>query len=267
MSDDKRWLDELPLAAAERKLLLAGRSARPPSGSTDAGWKAFSLALNAAPVAAAGGAGAHAASGIVSKAGAGGLLSAATAKSFVIGVALGVGLAGTAAVVERLSHDEPPPKTAKSTLAPAPPPAGEQARVASISEAHLAAAPGSAQEKPRGAAMAKEPRTTSGSAPNPAEATSPAPESSADTSLARQARELAVVKRLLDAGSPAEALRRLAASGASGPSALLEERDALYVQALHQTERRAEARVFARRFLERHPRSPYLESMRRLAEE
>ena len=44
---NKRWLDELPLESAERALLLAGKSAQPPSGSADANWQALSVALTA----------------------------------------------------------------------------------------------------------------------------------------------------------------------------------------------------------------------------
>lgn len=270
---DKRWLDELPLASAERELLLAGRSARPPRGSLDAQWKALSVALSAAPAAAASGAGAHAAlhpvSGIVSKAGTSGLFSAATAKFFVVGVALGVGIAGAGAVVERMSREEPPRATEKPTLSPKiTAPSEEPLRLAPSGGANPLPAPDSAVEKTRGTAAAREARGGSTPGPGAGAAPSASADPAADTSLAREARELAVVKRLLDAGSAAEALRRLGASGApSGPSALPEERDALYVQALQQAGRKAEARVFARRFLERYPRSPYLGSMRRWAEE
>jgi hypothetical protein len=96
-----------------------------------------------------------------------------------------------------------------------------------------------------------------------------APESaSTGPSLAAEARQLAQVKRLLDAGATAEALRQLATNfGAGEPTLLSEERDALYVQALTRAGRGTEARARAREFLSRYPRSPYVESIRRVGEE
>ena len=76
------------------------------------------------------------------------------------------------------------------------------------------------------------------------------------------------MKRLLDAGSTEEALRRLEATfGVGAASSLPEERDALYVQALERAGRPTEAKVRARLFLTRYPRSPYVTRIRRVAEE
>jgi TolA-binding protein len=85
------------------------------------------------------------------------------------------------------------------------------------------------------------------------------------SSLAEQARELAQVKRLIDAGASGQALRELEQSVvANAGSQLSEERDALYVQALDQAHRRAEAERAAKRFLKRYPNSPQSEKMRQL---
>jgi hypothetical protein len=277
VSAEKRWVDELPLAATERELLLAGKAARPPNGTVDADWRAFCVALNAPSITAASGAAAHsasvkAASGVVSKAGAGGLFGVATLKSFAVGVALGVGVSGASAVVQHVSQKEtPPPITARPTFAPKaraqPAAPGVESRATEVPAVAIASA--SAQSEATSPPPPVEARALTSAVPT-RETSSPAASASAalgDSSLSQQARELAVVKRLLDSGAASEALRRLQASfGSSGPSTLSEERDALYVQALAALGRQVEARALARRFLDRYPRSPYLGTMRRLAD-
>jgi len=104
--------------------------------------------------------------------------------------------------------------------------------------------------------------------PQPAGAPSSNSAEEKTASLARQARELAELKRLIDHGSATEALSRLDKNFSAGtPSVLSEERDALYVQALARAQRRDEARRFARQFLVRYPHSPYFETMRQLLTE
>ncbi len=276
---DKRWLDELPLESAERALLLAGKSAQPPSGTADANWQALCVALSAPAGMATGGSAAYSAtvkaasSGIVSKAGAGGLLSAATLKSFAVGVALGVGVSGTSVVVSRVTrHDERPRAAANPALETAgPPPVARRASATpALAQPSVTAAPSdSVNGTTASFPNADGPHPTS-SAPTHLDATTTAPLAAAplgDTSLSEQAHELAVVKRLLDAGDATQALHRIEASfGAGALSMLTEERDALYVQALSQVGRRSEARAAAQRFMNRYPRSPYLSTMRRLVD-
>lgn len=82
-------------------------------------------------------------------------------------------------------------------------------------------------------------------------------------SLVEQARELAATKRLIDAGSVGEALRRLQASYSYDyASALAEEREALYIDVLARSGRAPEARRRAERFLSSYPASPYQAKMR-----
>ncbi|MGC4064793.1 MAG: hypothetical protein QM784_09145 [Polyangiaceae bacterium] len=84
--------------------------------------------------------------------------------------------------------------------------------------------------------------------------------------LAEQARELARIKRLLDASAADEALHRLEVDFARNVhSGLAEERDALYVRAMEKAGRLAEARVLAQRFLRRFPSSAHAEQMHKLA--
>jgi hypothetical protein len=290
MTAEKRWLDELPFESPERELLEAGKGARPHGDDVDANWRAFCVAAGGAGAAAASSGAAHAASakavsGFVSKAGVGGLLNAAMLKTFAVGIALGVGVSGTSVVVQRIGQRD---------VRPVP---VEVRRVTATERMHARVAePAPAAPSPLAAEVREEP-PISASAPRrevaeravpvepllraapsslavPPEVPAPATVVSVSAvaadgaSLSAQARELAQVKRLLDAGETLDALRRLeASSGAGAASSLSEERDALYVQALESAGRLAEAKVRARVFVSRYPRSPYVATIRRVAEE
>lgn len=278
MSDPTRWLEELPSDAPERELLLAGRAARPPAGAVDDDWRTLSASLGGAA------AGSSATSGIrlksvAAKAASATLVSkaaaaapwAVTAKWFALGMALGCGVAGASAVVERASHGAVQPArtapvvvvTAKaapirpSSLRPA-------ARVSRSAEPPSVAVSPAAPVEERRVQSARADVSVRREPPVASEPTALEPEATTEA-LAEQARELAEVKRLIDAGSASEALRRLTATRRGGaPFALAEERDALYVQALGSAQRRQEAALAAREFLARYPHSPYLEAMQRL---
>jgi len=269
MKADKRWLDELPRSSAARPLLLAGKTARPPSGALESDWRALCAALGGVPGAmaasasaanqATSGVGAGASSGIVTKAGAAGLLGAGVTKSFFFGVVLGLGVAGAGTMVERLASKPP---AADRGSSPSFTRAGEPGagRVDSlvISPPEVGASPA-----PKSASDHRAPGARIDARPAPAEA-SPSP----GATLSAQARELATIKRLLDRGDARLAAERLEVSArARTLTALSEERDALYVQALAQAGRRVEAQVLARRFIDQYPQSPYREMMRRLAVE
>ncbi|HMA96397.1 MAG TPA: hypothetical protein VKP30_27110 [Polyangiaceae bacterium] len=82
-------------------------------------------------------------------------------------------------------------------------------------------------------------------------------------SLAKQARELAQIQRLIDAGDTTEAIRRLEASlDSHADSGLSEERDALHIRALIKAQRTTQAAILAKRFIQRYPNSPHAERMR-----
>jgi hypothetical protein len=287
MTNTLRWLDELPPGAPERELLVAGTNARPPPGAVDAEWQALCVALTATAGVSS------AATGVVvansaAKGASGVVVSKATvlgswvvgAKWFVAGAALGCGVAGASAVVQHVggsARSPAPARPATPVARPASPnlrSAKPAAALATVAEMPNTAAETSHPElggPPRFSARPDvsvhvEPPVTS--VPGAASAEFAAPLPSAMAPLAEQARELAEVKRLIDAGSASEALRRLGATRRTGaPFALSEERDALYVQALDEARRRADARLAAREFLVRYPRSPYLETMRRLLAE
>lgn len=211
---------------------------------------------------------------VVSKAASSGLWAAA-AKSLAIGVAAGFAVMGAGAVVERLSRsDAPPAISSKRTLAPT----AHRPFAGSIAT-RIAAQPGNSVVVPvpslpgatPGFSTPSKPFSTRNSALNQAGRPSRAPAASRppDTaSLSQQARELAELKRLIDRGAAVEALRRLDADFSSDAvSALSEERDALYAQALDRAHRVEEARLLAHRFLDRYPHSPYCQAMRQLLAE
>lgn len=283
MTNAKRWLEELPPGAPERDLLLAGRGARAPLHCVDESWQALSLALGTTVTAGAAAANSavHAAA---AKTAAGAVGHAATAGSFAVGVkwfvtgvVLGCGVTGAAAVVERVGHG-PARQASSETATPATEQRAARLRGARERRAPLASpGPGvAATEDPAAVAVRahdvgssppsfaarREAPTTQRAAPGALEPSSAAP--SQATALSEQARELAEVKRLIDAGDAARALARLEAGGHGGPLVLSEERDALYVQALAAARRGAEARALARAFLARYPESPYLAAMRAL---
>jgi hypothetical protein len=282
MSDTKRWLAELPPGAPERELLLAARAARPPLGSVDQGWQTLGLALGlstAATTAAAANGAVHA---TAAKAAAGAVSHTVTAGSFAVGVkwfvtgvALGCGVSGAATVVERISHGEARHESARSAVVLPEP------RTAHEGASHVHAAPVVApppavvvnREAAGDAVRAPEKDTLAASSAARRELPAPrqlesgalaAASTPPSLALSEQARELAEVKRLIDAGDAAPALVRLEASGRGGALVLSEERDALYVQALAAARRPTEARARARAFVARYPESPYLAALRGL---
>ncbi len=282
MTRESRWLDELPLESAERELLVAGKAARPSGDDVDAGWRAFSIAASATTSAAASAGAGHAISAkaaagtAATKASAAVLLSAATLKSFAVGIALGVGVSAAGAIVERVHpRQAPSASVARAALAPGARSSGRAPRppLAAGDPLALPVVPSTREQSGTAELSVRAaPHPATAVASSPVASSAPrvaAPESaSAGPSLAAEARQLAQVKRLLDAGATAEALRQLAANFSAGePTLLSEERDALYVQALTRAGRGAEARARAREFLSRYPRSPYVESIRRVGEE
>ena len=290
MTNTKRWLDELPHGSRERELLLVGKAARPAEGAIDANWKALGTALgttaaisgtfttSAAASAAATSASTSAKVGATlaaSKAG-GTALSVVAAKSLAVGVGIGLAVMGAAAVVERASEHGASPaaaiersgmETARRPLTHAPP-TPLAAKLVSPREVPTASPPSSASSVPRPHDVGSGQLLNSVGTPAAAPATSVASVDEKAASLARQARELAELKRLIDSGATTEALRRLNENfNARTASVLSEERDALYVQALARAQRHDEARSLAREFLVHYPRSPYSETMRQLLNE
>lgn len=304
MIKTNRWLDVLPVNSAERQLLLAGRADNPPPDGVDLDWQALSAALGAAvatttittnAVATTGTVQAAAASAIgaaTTKATVAGIGLSLAAKSVTIGFVLGMGMIGAGTAVSEI-HQRGWQSSAHTTAvqselqpaASATPRAKHadlEASTATLPEPALPSRelPTSPGAVPSSAVKRFVPEPI-GAVPTPAaqrEARRPWPQSGATTplevpppvaasgpSLAAQARDLAQVKRLIDGGDSTEAIRRLQVSSVEGMHpALSEERDALYVQALDKAQMRAQAVLFAKRFLARYPNSPHSASMRSL---
>ena len=290
MTNPKRWLDELPRDSHERELLLVGKAARPAEGAIDANWKALSAALGTtaaisgtfATNAAAASTSTSAKVGVslaASKAAVTGL-SLVAAKSLAVGIGIGLAVMGAATVVERASDQSlhratvtkpsatvdarRPLSNAPPTLLPAPPDPARAEPVASPPSS----ASGLSRPHELGSAAGPAPGLNSLAAASPVSAPPAMVAEEKTASLARQARELAELKRLIDNGATSEALRRLDKNFSAGTASVLsEERDALYVQALARAQRRDEARALARQFLIHYPHSPYFETMRQLLTE
>lgn len=293
MTNTKRWLDELPLGSGERELLLVGKAARPAEGAIDANWQALCAALgttaisgtfatsaaassSAAPAAASASAASTkvGASIAVGKAASAGLFVVA-AKSLALGVGIGLAVMGAATVVQHPTSSSALPATVTKPL-PAQPARRPRSSAPQIAAPPVAseAAPVVSSSGASGVLRMREPGVVSTPIPTQLGAVQPVVAASATStdektaSLARQARELAELKRLIDHGSATEALGRLDKNFSAGTASVLsEERDALYVQALARAQRRDEARTFARQFLVRYPHSPYFEIMRQLLTE
>jgi len=286
MTDTKRWLDELPIAAQERELLLVGKSARPADGAIDANWLALCAALSttaAATVAVSSGvakssiasasSSAKVGSSLLATKAAGAGLLAVVAKSLAVGVVIGLAVMGAGSLAERSSRNDARPVLASK---PSPPSTAFRPQPSSLRAPLALQADSSASPPPplgptASSSPTREHVAANSPAQNPAGASSVAPSARTarpedkSASLSQQAHELAELKRLIDSGATSEALRRFDESFSAGAtSALSEERDALHVQALARAQRRDDARSLARRFLARYPHSPYFETMRQL---
>jgi hypothetical protein len=269
-----RWLDDLPADVPERQLLMAARAVRAPQGSVDRGWQALSLALGAGSATAVVSTEALATAAATKVALIGVGLSM-SAKSIAIGFVVGIGALGANQAVDRVGDGHAAEALVERQLsvvevaaAVAPPlrPALVWAEAQGI---EMVLDPGPSDEPvrqsrsgPGDLPAVKEPspvRSSATATTTPLARTEPEPKAS---SLAEQARALAHIKRLVDAGAIDEALRRLQSSFLhDADSALAEEREVLTIEALSRVGHRDEAKRRAQRFVARHPHSPYLEKL------
>jgi hypothetical protein len=222
-----------------------------------------------------------AAAGAAAGGSAAGLSAAVLAKTFAIGAVLGVAVASAVPVVRYVTRPasstqvaalpsgaaavrEPRPRAPELWAAPVvadlPPASSAQASSAQLAVPAAAAEPAS----PR--APVNTPRPEAFTA-RPAAPSSP-PEPPADPNRLRlEALELAKAKNLLEAGDARAALAVLdeyRARFAAG--AMVEERDALHIEALAKLGEREQARAAARRFFVRFPKSPLADRVRRWSE-
>jgi hypothetical protein len=306
MSDPKRWLKASPFGGGlEERLIVAGKRLEPPPGVAERSFSEFSAALVAGQgMAAASGAAqdtamAGAAQGALS------LTGSALAKSFLIGALLGTAVAGSVPAVRSLTHQArfqhgaspaaavaQPSERAESSAALAPA-AAEQAPVSPSPPVAAATPERAAPSRPShasshastGSKAAPTFETRFSAAPPsadptaldpslPAPATPPAPSASTAPSpsispdanqLKLEALALAQASRLLDAGNAAGALSLLSQSRPRS-SALVQERDALLVEALMRSGNETSGRESARRFLSAYPDGPLADRVRRWSE-
>jgi hypothetical protein len=279
VSDPTRLLDEPgELSPAERRALEAALGERPPRGAKRA---VFGAVLASLPVPAGNGP-----SGLE---GAGGAALAAKALGFaalvkpaLVGVALGV--ATTAGYVGLSSPFEVPdeqttksPESAEPVSSPVPPgsarpeEAPERATAPDDRAAAVASsgtAPNARKHEPTPAppALGDTLGGTTADAPAPSTRAFPEVEGEAPpTSL--EGRRVAEARALLRSGRARAALTALTAIGAEFPrGALVQEREALAIEALLMTESRDEARARAEQFLARYPTSPHAAAARRALE-
>jgi hypothetical protein len=258
MTDELRWLHELPEDAPERSLLDAGRRDLPSLALTTQSFKALSAVIGATGIAAstttamAKTTTLTTSSTLTAKT----TLSVLAIKPLLLGFVLGSSVIGTTLVIERHTqsveasvpttrsvqtappkhvplHDAPP---ASSSIEKAKPPTAETENPI--------------KGKPE---ISQPPLDTSISAPNP------------ELSLKEQARTLAQIKRLMTATRIGEALKALEQTESTfAHTSLAEEHEALYVNALESTGRNELARAHASRFLIRFPNSPHREKMQKL---
>ena len=257
MSDPKRWADDPEvLTPAERRAFAAGRRGQgAPPLARKAVWEGLAAALAASSATAAGGAT--------------GMTAAVVVKHLAIGALLGAAVAGGGAVLQRPSDPRPRPRSmpvASSALAPPP-------AVPSTRAPTTAAANDIAPAAPKEVVLERSARPAHALAPAPS-AREPAvpygsgqasfPTSAADESDTAESRRLLAARSLLHAGRASAALDALAAIRADFPSgSLIQEREALAIEALLASGDRAAARVRAAAFLERYPDSPHASSVRK----
>ena len=263
--DPVRLLEGGELTADERRALGADRTSASPLGAKRAIWAALTLKL-AAPATAAAAALSTGAPATVSGASAVATASSITAialvKSATLGVALGAAV-GTGLYFGARSE------------APRAVPAVTQSRGVENLGATAVRAPFHAAARPSSGPPAAAP---SDSAP-PVHAAPPLVEHPpahvevsaparppAPPPIESESRRVAAARALLRSGNAGAALASLDALARDEPNGLLvQERDALVVEALAALGRRDSARAHADAFLARYPRSPHTTAVRRAA--
>jgi hypothetical protein len=265
MNSSDRWLDHLPMDGRARQLLLAADRDRPEPNTADRGWQALtvSLGIASASAVASGSAAASIATGpsITST-----ISVALVAKSVAIGFTLGVGMIGSSAVATHLYEKNASPSGSAVAIVRLPAPSPRRVSV-KRDDAEIEAPsiePRDASIPNQGALIRQE---NTHQMAELSRVPSVNTTGSKKESLANQARELAEIKRLLDAGAALEAKNRLQTDVARRRLlSLAEDRDALLVEALVKTQRFVEARREAHYFFDRYPTSSYREKIRRMVE-
>jgi hypothetical protein len=240
--------DDAALDADERRMLRAGRRLGVPPGAKRAVWAALATGLPAATAAASAAAASTTAAGVVT--------TVSLVKYGAIGVLLGVSTMTTVALVRAPSH--PPSPGAAQPQASAP----VRAKTAPVRPRPVP--PTAAFDAPAGmpsvAPAAERPAASPSATVVPAAPPVPA---ATDT----EARRVAAARALTRAGHPRAALDALDALARDIPHGeLVQEREALSIEALLMLGERAEARRRATSFLKRFANSPHSAAARRALE-
>jgi hypothetical protein len=293
MNDPKRMLDDADeLSEAERRALVAGRDVRPPSDFAGQVWGA--LAMNLPPpgsVDATGGSAGAGGSGIASAGAgsAGAKIAAGTglvsiAKAAAVGVAIGTAVVTGRAVWpasspstpmhgarphEEVAAAESPHPPSLGGPIPGPSARGEPVDTNDIAPSAVRAEPpiadvpsrravGNESERARTDDPAKE-RPTSPFALDPMPIVNSMPSSAATIDDAREeSRLVAAAREAVRSGDAASALASLEQARLRYPRGILvQEREALTIEALVASGRRAEAEARAAAFLRDYRRSPH----------
>jgi hypothetical protein len=280
---------ELPPGTVERS--LAEFSAGIAAGSAVAAYATEASAVLGGTGAAAGavtaqGAGASAVGANAASASVASLSGGVLAKWFVVGSLFGAGVSSAVPAVRYATRPEPvqSEKLAHAESQVAHAPAGPPSDLATKPAAEAPEAPlvpdspgAGVPAVPVGAATTarrstrSEPRPEVALAPAPSPVLSGEPERAAGASdanrLKLEALELAKAKNLLETGDARGALSVLGESRARFASgAMIEERDALAIEAHSRLGEREQAREAARRFFVRFPKSPLAARVKRWSE-
>ena len=240
MNDPRRWTDDGGEATAlERELVRAGRDPGPSHEQRRMMWGA--IAAQAIPSAT--GQGAAPASGTAASTG------LTVAKGTVIVALIGAGIVAS----YRTMRGAAPRITQPSAAAPAP---HEQPRLPSVSPP---AGDDPSGEAPRSVKIAH-------STPRPnAAATKEVVENARASQLREESEMILGARRVLRAGDPLRALTLLDAARARFPEGILvQEREALSIEALVRSGQRALATKRAEAFLHAYPKSPHGADVKRV---
>jgi hypothetical protein len=244
MNDPRRWTDDGGEATAlERELVRAGRDPGPSHEQRRMMWGA--IAAQAIPSAT--GQGAAPASGTAASTG------LTIVKGTVIVALIGAGIVAS----YRTMRGPIPPITKPAASAPASAPARhEQAQLPSVSPA-----PG---DDPSGEVLRSAKIAHSTPRPNAA-ATKEVVENARASQLREESEMILGARRVLRAGDPLRALTLLDAARARFPEGILvQEREALSIEALVRSGQRALATKRAEAFLHAFPKSPHGADVKRI---
>jgi hypothetical protein len=283
MSDPRRWLDEEGGATRhERELLRAGLAMDPPDGAQDRVWAALLPQLGGpsgppdgdgpgglphdlgpAGVSTAGGAAAAA-----GKAAGAFALSGLVKAMLVGGAGAALFVAGYAAVTPAVPPPSPPvgleaqAQAARGHVEPPPAPRAPGLTAEDRANAPSPEAAKATPAAPRDERVAGVEPSSPGAAAPPVEPSPPGAAAERTTRLREERRMLEEARDTLRRGDASGALQKLDQARIRFPGGVLvQEREALGIEALHSSGQRAAASARAAAFLRAYPQSPHATRM------